>query len=108
MHQGFAVVQRHGSANLPQQQAVFGQKAGKQHAVPVLVGHFPHQLLHGLGVVGGLGIAQRPAMRAQAAAQGFVVVAQVVGRTGLAHGQLGQLGAGAFFGRLAGCFDGVF
>ena len=108
LHQGFAVVQRHGGAYLPQQQAVFCQKTRKQHAVPVLVGHFPHQLLHGLGVVIGFGITQRPAMGTQAAAQGFVVVAQVVGRPALGHGQLGQCGAGAFLGHLAGGFDGGF
>ena len=108
LHQGFAVVQRHGSARLPQQQAVFGQKAGKQHAVPMLVGYFPDQLLHGLGVVIGFGIAQRAAMGAQAAAQGFVFFRQVVGRPTLGHGQLGQRGAGAFLGDLAGSFDGGF
>ena len=108
LHQGFAVVQRHGGAGLPQQQAVFGQKTRKQHAVPVLVGHFPHQLLHGLGVVVSLGIAQRAAMGTQAAAQGFMFVAQIIGRPALGHSQLGQCGAGAFLGHLAGGFDGVF
>ena len=108
LHQGFAVVQRHGGAGLPQQQAVFGQEAGEQHAVPVLVSYFPHQLLHGLGVVQGFGIAQCAAMGAQAAAQGFVVVAQVVGCPALGHSQLGQCGAGAFLGHLARGFDGVF
>jgi hypothetical protein len=47
-----------GGARLPQQQAVLGQEAGEQHAVPVLVGDFPHQVLQALGVVLGLGIAQ--------------------------------------------------
>ena len=108
LHQGVAVVQRHGGAYLPQQQAVFCQKAGEQHAVPVLVGHFPDQLLHGLGVIQGFGIAQRTAMGAQAAAQGFVFGRQVVRRFALAHGQLGQRGAGAFLGHLAGGFHGVF
>ena len=103
-----AVVQRHRRARLPHQQTVLGQKAGKQHAVPVLVGHFPNQTLHRLGVVSCLGIAQRAAVGAQAAAQGFFVVGKVVGGLGLTHSQLGQRGAGAVFSHVAGGFDGVF
>ena len=108
LHQGFAVVQRHGGAWLPQQQAVLGQEAGKQHAVPVLVGRFPGQVLQALGVVGRLGIAQRTAVRAQAAAQGLQLIGQVVGGPGFAHGQLAQGRAGALLSHLAGGLDGVF
>ncbi|WP_180987927.1 hypothetical protein [Alicycliphilus denitrificans] len=61
-----------------------------------------------MGVVIGFGIAQRTAMGAQAAAQGFVLFRQVVGRPAFTHGQLGQRGAGAFLGHLAGGFHGVF
>ena len=108
LHQRFAVVQRHRRPRLPQQQVVFCQKAGKQHLVPVLIGHFPHQVLHALGVIRCLGVAQTAAMRAQAAAQGFEFAGQVVGCHALAHRQLGQRGAGGFLGGAAGGFDGVF
>ncbi len=46
LHQGCTVFQRHRCAHFPQQQPVFSQKAGKQHAMPVLVGDFPHEMLH--------------------------------------------------------------
>jgi hypothetical protein len=43
--QFFTFGERHRRAGLPEQQVVFGKEAGKQHAVPVLVGDFPHQRL---------------------------------------------------------------
>ena len=105
--QVLAVLQRHRGAQLPHEQPVLGQEAGEQHAVPVFVGHFPHQVLQSMGVVLGLHVAQRPAMGAQAAAQGLEVVTQVVRRLRLAHGQLPQRGQRGLLGYVAGELDGV-
>ena len=51
------------------QQIVLGQEAGKQHAVPVLVGDLFDQAVHGLDLAAVQGITQLAAVNAQLAAQ---------------------------------------
>lgn len=51
------------------QQIALGQKAGKPHAVPVLVGDLGDQVGGGLAAIGRRSIAQRTAMGAQVHAQ---------------------------------------
>ena len=107
MYQGLAVVQRHRRTGLPQQQAVLGQEAGEQHAVPVLVGHFPDQVLKGLAIVIGLLVAQGTTVGAQAAAQGLERLGQVVRGLGLSNGQLTKSRTSSFLRNLTCGFDGV-
>ncbi|HOF31407.1 MAG TPA: hypothetical protein PK441_11210, partial [Burkholderiaceae bacterium] len=76
------------------QQVVVGQKAGEQHAVPVLVGHLLGEVVHGLHLAAVQGIAQLPAVGAQAAAQLTVLFAQVSKGRGLTHTKLFQRGTG--------------
>ena len=69
------------------EQVAFGQKAGEQHAVPVLVGDLGDQAGGGLGAVTGRRIAQRPAVGAQLHPQLFLRGAGVGGGCRSANGQ---------------------
>ena len=96
------------------QQVVVGQKAREQHAVPVLVGHLLHQVLHlllAIGRVGALrvtGVTELLAVGAQAVAQRLLGIAQerfglVVADAQLIHGRVRSS-----LGHRAGRFDGLF
>jgi hypothetical protein len=59
------------------QQIALGEEAGKEHAVPVLVGDLGDEVGDGLRVVGAQQIAQRTAMGTQAHAQLFLGIGGV-------------------------------
>ena len=92
-----AVLQRDRHA-VVEQEAVFGQEAREEHAVPVLVGGFGRQCDDRLGVVVFVQrIAERAAVRAQAAAQRALFVGEMRPRPGRADGErLERLGGGGF------------
>ena len=79
------------------QQIVLGQKAGKEHTVPVLVGDFFHQTIHVLHFIAVQGIPKLPAMRSQTAAQLALRLGKVRGHGLLVHAKLTQRGTGCGF-----------
>lgn len=94
-----AVGQRHGNAVGVHEQAVFGQEAGKQHAVPLLIGNLVDQGVHAVGLAA---LAQLAGAGAQSAAQAALGLGH--GREGFvaAHGQRRQRGGGRLRQRARG------
>jgi len=102
------VIQGYGRTRLPQQQTILSKEARKQHAVPVLISHFPHQPAQFLGVVAVLGIAQAATVSTKTATQSTLCFSKVIRHLGLAYRKLGQSGAGCELGDIAGGLYGVF
>jgi hypothetical protein len=89
------------------QQIALGEEAGKEHAVPVLVGDFRDEVVDGLRVVGAQHVAQCATMGAQAHAQFFLGIAGVGGGIPGTDGEGLQGFLGAGFGLRAGLRGGV-
>jgi len=101
-----ALFQRHGDAERPvYQQAILGQEAREEHAVPLRVGDFLDQRRHARGYIVMAAELARP--RAQAVAQTPVGERQRVERS-LIDGEGVEGGAGRVFGLAARLGDGAF
>ncbi len=90
------------------EEVVVRQVAGEQHAVPVLVGHFPDQMADVLPLTAMFDVTQLTTMQAQAAAQFALFFSEMNGCSWLADAQVFQGSAGGGFGDVSGRLDGGF
>ncbi|OPZ70743.1 MAG: hypothetical protein BWY83_01492 [bacterium ADurb.Bin478] len=87
------------------QQVVLRQTAGKEHAMPVLIGALADKVGHGAV---GKRIAELAAARSQVVAQPALLLVHVLIGPGFVHGQSFQRQSRAFFSDIPRQDDGVF
>jgi hypothetical protein len=98
IHHFAAIVERYGRSRFPEQETIFSQKMGEEHAVPVFVSNFPNKMANLLTLIQMFGVTQSPPMRAQSTTQCFLRLTQVVGSPALTDRKLGQCCVGSLLG----------
>ena len=90
------------------QQVVLGQEAGKEHAVPVLVGHLFDETVHGLFFPAVEGVSELAAVNAQSLAQTALIGRKMGIGFCLPYSELPKGSPRRFFRRAAGLLDCFF